>query len=308
MEPCNSPTLAAMRYVDYDEAMATLSPAAAVQAVRDALLSGFDPATDSQRQKVGLPHGEMHLLPSALDGAVGVKVLGIQPPGSTVDVPLIQGSYLLMGGETLTPEWLIDAAALTTLRIPAVAVAWVLSLLDDPVNAVIFGTGAQGLGHAATLEDVLDVSCTFVSRTRPDGFAYPWAEAGTSAADEAVAGAELVVTATSSPSPILSAEHLRDGAIVLAVGAHTTDTRELDTDVLAGAQVIVEDVGAAKGEAGDVAIAVEEGALSWDDVVSMADVVRGDVALDTSRRIVFKTVGMPWEDLAVARALAAAAS
>ena len=72
--------------------------------------------------------------------------------------------------------------------------------------------------------------------------------------------------------------------------------------------MIVEDVGAAKGEAGDVAIAVEEGALSWDDVVSMADVVRGDVALDTSRRIVFKTVGMPWEDLAVARALAAAAS
>ncbi|MBC3179752.1 ornithine cyclodeaminase family protein [Corynebacterium lujinxingii] len=297
-----------MRYVDYDEAMATLSPAAAVQAVRDALLSGFDPATDPQRQKVAFPHGEMHLLPSALDGAVGVKVLGIQPPGSTVDVPLVQGSYLLMGGETLTPEWLIDAAALTTLRTPAVAVAGVLSLLDDPVNAVIFGTGAQGHGHARTLEDLLDVSCTFVSRTRPDGFAYPWVEAGSAAADEAVAGADLVVTATSSPSPILSAEHLRDDAIVLAVGAHTTDTRELATDVLDGAQVIVEDLEAAKREAGDVAIAVEEGALAWDDVVSMADVVRGNVSLNTSRRIVFKTVGMPWEDLAVARALAAAAS
>ena len=308
MEPCNSPTLAAMRYVDYDEAMATLSPAAAVQAVRDALLSGFDPATDPQRQKVALPHGEMHLLPSALDGAVGAKVLGIQPPDSTVDVPLVQGSYLLMGGETLTPEWVIDAAALTTLRTPAVAVAGVLSLLDDPVNATIFGTGAQGLGHAATLEDLFEVSCTFVSRTRPDGLDYPWVEAGSSAADEAVAGAGLVVTATSSPSPILSAEHLRDDAIILAVGAHTTDTRELDIDVLAGAQVIVEDVDAAKREAGDVAIAVEEGALSWDDVVSMADVVRGDVSLDTSRRIVFKTVGMPWEDLAVARALAAAAA
>ena len=308
MEPCNAPYTGRMRYVDYDEAMATLSPAAAVQAVRDALLSGFDPATDPQRQKVALPHGEMHLLPSALDGAVGVKVLGIQPPGSSVDVPLVQGSYLLMGDETLTPEWLIDAAALTTLRTPAVAVAGVLSFLDDRLNAVIFGTGAQGLGHAATLEDVLDVSCTFVPRTRPDGFTYPWAEAGTSAADEAVAGAGLVVTATSSPSPILSAEHLRDDAIILAVGAHTTDTRELDTDVLEGAQVIVEDVSAAQREAGDVAIAVEEGALSWDDVVSMADVVRGVVSLDTSRRIVFKTVGMPWEDLAVARALAAAAS
>lgn len=107
-----------MRYVDYDEAMVALPPKAAVEAIRAALLSGFDPANDPQRQKVALPHGEMHLLPSTLDGAVGVKVLGIQPAGSTIDVPLVQGSYLLMGGETLTPQLLIDAAALTTLRTP----------------------------------------------------------------------------------------------------------------------------------------------------------------------------------------------
>lgn len=51
-----------------------------------------------------LRHGEMHLLPSALDDAVGVKVLEIPPVGSTVDVPLVQGAYLLMDGEALTPE------------------------------------------------------------------------------------------------------------------------------------------------------------------------------------------------------------
>lgn len=140
-----TPTLAPMRYVDYDEAMAALPPKAAVEAVREALLSGFDPATDPERQKVALPHGEMHLLPSALDGAVGVKVLGIQPAGSTIDVPLVQGAYLLMGGETLTPQWLIDAAALTTLRTPAVSVAGVFDLLrasGSPLHVAIFGTGA----------------------------------------------------------------------------------------------------------------------------------------------------------------------
>ena len=52
-----------------------------------------------------------------------------------------------------------------------------------------------------------------------------------------------------------------------------------------------------------MAIAVEKGALSWDDVVTMVDVVRGEVALDPARRVVFKTVGMPWEDLAVARVI-----
>ena len=60
-------------------------------------------------------------------------------------------------------------------------------------------------------------------------------------------------------------------------------------------------MGAARREAGDVAIAVEKGALAWDDVVTMADVARGEVALDPARRVVSKTVGMPWEDLAVAR-------
>ncbi len=75
-------------------------------------------------------------------------------------------------------------------------------------------------------------------------------------------------------------------------------------DVLRGAQVIVEDVGAARREAGDVAIAVEKGAIAWDEVVTMAEVVRGEVAMNPAKRVVFKTVGMPWEDLAVAKVVA----
>ena len=228
-----------------------------------------------------------------------------------MDVPFIQGSYLLMGGKTLTPEWVIDAAALTTLRTPAVSVAGVVDLLrgsSGPLDVVIFGTGAQGVGHAETIADVLDgmreVLFTFISRNEPEDFPYEWLETGTPAADEVVGKAGLVVTATSSPETILSVEALREDVVVLAVGAHTTDTRELHENVLAGAQVIVGDSGAAQREAGDVAIAVEKGARSWDDVIPMVDVVRGDVTLDPTRRIVFKTVGMPWQDLAVARALA----
>lgn len=112
-----------MHNLSSDEVLSAVAPRAAVDALREVLQGGFDPATDPHRQKVALPHGEMHLLPSALDGAVGVKALGIQPAGSTVDVPLVQGSYLLMGGKTLTPEVVMDAAALTEVRTPAVAVA-----------------------------------------------------------------------------------------------------------------------------------------------------------------------------------------
>ena len=136
---------------------------------------------------------------------------------------------------------------------------------DAPLHVAIFGTGAQGLGHAETISDVLDgvrdVTFTFVSRREPEGFPYRWVRAGTPAADQCVSEAGLVVTATSSPAPILDARNLRDNAIILAVGAHTADTRELSEDILAGAQVVVEELGAAGREAGDVAVGVEKRAL-----------------------------------------------
>ena len=86
-----------MRYVSSGAVLSALTPRDAVDALRKVLKGGFDPATDPHRQKVALPHGEMHLLPSALDEVVGVKVLGIQPARSQVDASLLQGSYLLMG-------------------------------------------------------------------------------------------------------------------------------------------------------------------------------------------------------------------
>ena len=303
-----------MRFISHDQVLATLTPAAAVAALRDTLAEGFDPSTDPLREKVQLPHGEMHLMPSATGDAVGVKILGIQPTGSAEDVPLVQGSYLLMGAKTLTPHTLIDATSLTALRTPAASIASVVDLLtvsDEPLDVAIFGTGAQGLGHAATLESVFDgvreVRITFVSRTEPEDFAYEWVESGTDVAKEAVKHAGLVITATTAPTPILHARDLGERAIVLAVGAHTADTRELAADVFEGAQVIVEDPTVAYREAGDVVLATEEGTISREDLVTMAQVVRGEVELARDRRVVCKTVGMPWQDLATAQAIAAAA-
>ena len=67
-----------MRYLSSDEVLSAVAPRVAVEAVREVLKGGFDPTTDPHRQKVALLHGEPHLLPSALDDEVGVKVLEIQ--------------------------------------------------------------------------------------------------------------------------------------------------------------------------------------------------------------------------------------
>ena len=85
-------------------------------------------------------------------------------------------------------------------------------------------------------------------------------ESGSAQADDVLGRAGLVVVATSAGEPVVVDRQLRDDVTVLAVGTYTVDTRELHEDVLRGAQVIVEDVGAARREAGGVAIAVEKGA------------------------------------------------
>lgn len=182
-----------MRYLTSDEVPTAVPPRDAVDALREVLKGGFDPATDPHRQKVALLQGEMHPLPSALDGAVGVKVLGIQPAGSDVDVPLVQGAYLLMGGEMLTPEVVMDAAALAEVRTSAVAVAGVLDRLrasSESLECAIVGAGVQGRAHARTVEDVFEgmreASVTFISWSEPAGLPYLWVESGSAQADEAL--------------------------------------------------------------------------------------------------------------------------
>lgn len=81
---------------------------------------------------------------------------------------------------------------------------------------------------------------------------------------------------------------------------------QLDGALLARSTVVVEDISTALREAGDVVLAITEGTLNADTLVRMRDVVLGTVSPLDDRPLVVKTVGMAWEDLAVAEAVVAA--
>jgi ornithine cyclodeaminase len=93
--------------------------------------------------------------------------------------------------------------------------------------------------------------------------------------------------------------------VVIAVGSHEPDARELDAPLLARATVVVEDIATALREAGDVVLAIAEGTLTPHDLVPMRHVLTGAITLPADRPLVFKSVGMSWQDLAVAAAVAA---
>ncbi len=90
----------------------------------------------------------------------------------------------------------------------------------------------------------------------------------------------------------------------MAPAPMTTDARELATDLVASATVIVEDMDATLREGGDIIQPLNEDALRTSDLLSYADVVSGKVQVARDKPIVFKFTGMPWEDLALAEAIA----
>ena len=299
-----------MRYLDAD-AVAALGYAAAVEAVSSALRGGLDPAADPSRVPVPLTHGQFLLMPSespGSPGSAGVKVATVAPGNAELGLPRVQAVYLLFDRTTLALRAVLDGTALTTLRTPAVSVAAVLPRLPDrPLHVAVVGAGPQATGHVAALSAVREAaSVTYLVRD-PARAPFDAVALATGPADDALRAADVIVCATSARSPVLDSELVRDDAVVVAVGSHEPDARELDAALLGRSTVVVEDVGTALREAGDVVLALAEGALAEADLVTMVDVVTGRTEVPQDRPLVFKSVGMAWEDLVVAEAVERAA-
>ena len=115
--------------------------------------------------------------------------------------------------------------------------------------------------------------------------------------------ADVVVWATSARQPVLDGTALADHAVVIAVGSHEPDAREVDAALCRRATVVVEDRATALREAGDIVLAADGGAIQPADLILMRDFVTSATAAPIDRPLLFKSVGMSWQDLVVATAV-----
>jgi ornithine cyclodeaminase len=253
-------------------------------------------------------------MPAQSASSVGVKLATVAPGNPARGLPRISAVYVLFDAATLRPTHLLDGVALTNLRTPAVSVAAVkpcLDLLEEPLRVVAFGGGPQGLGHLETIAAVHPVAAAAVVVRQPDRVELPELQFSTRVltADDASVSrlldeAHLVVCATTARTPLFDSRRLGDRAIVIAVGSHEPDAREVDAAFCARACVIVEDRQTALRECGDVIQAIAENALGPDDLVPLREVARG-VRTPAEEPVFFKGSGMSWEDLVVAEAVLA---
>ncbi|MFD6228768.1 ornithine cyclodeaminase family protein [Streptomyces sp. NPDC060232] len=295
---------------------ALLGPAEAADALAAALRGGLDPEDCPPRSAVAVPGGgELLLMPAASGAYAGVKIAGVAPGNPARGLPRITGSYLLLDGPTLRPLARMDGAALTALRTPAVSALALrhLAPAGRPLRLVLFGSGPQAYGHLeAVLAERELAEVVVVARNREGAerlaahartLGPPAARSGT---PHDVADADLVVCCTTAREPLFDGRLVRPGAVVVAVGSHEPTARETDTALVRRAAVYVESRAAALREAGDLLVPEAEGAIGPGHITgTLADLVAGRLPTGGERGCpqLFKSVGMAWEDLAVAVAL-----
>jgi len=119
---------------------------------------------------------------------------------------------------------------------------------------------------------------------------------------EAVVGADVIVLATSSPSPVLENGWVKPGAHVISVGACRPTQREMDPALTTRARLFVDSRAAALVESGDVVMGMNEGRFSAEHIVAeLGEVVNGAEGRRSDTEVtIFKSLGMAVEDVTAA--------
>jgi ornithine cyclodeaminase/alanine dehydrogenase-like protein (mu-crystallin family) len=209
---------------------------------------------------------------------------------------------------------ILEANRLGQLRTGAATAVAVEFLAAPDVHEMgLFGTGWQAEGQLEAVAEVRNLRQVFVygrDHGRREDFAQRMAQqleieiVPVDRPQEAAEEVPLVITATSSREPVFDGSRLMAGTLVCAVGSNWWNKAEVDSHVVRLADNIVCDsIDACRHEAGDFRDAIERGIFHWGRAVDLCDVVAGRcVGRKTKSSIVlFKSVGMALEDLAVGK-------
>jgi ornithine cyclodeaminase/alanine dehydrogenase-like protein (mu-crystallin family) len=262
-------------------------------------LADFSSGTVVQPVRTMLPvaehQGFLGLMPAYTGSALGAKLVAFYPRNTSV--PTHHATILLFEPETGEPLVTMDGRLITEVRTAAVSAVATNHLARAAASVLaIIGSGVQARSHLEALRLVREFREVRVwSPRRAAAFAEEHGVDAAASAEEAVRGADVVVTATTSPTPVLSGEWLSPGAHINAVGAPRPDWRELDDEVLRRAKVYVDSREAAIKESGDV-IAAREVLAEIGEVISGAEQGRRSAEEVT----LFKSLGLAVEDVATA--------
>jgi alanine dehydrogenase len=203
--------------------------------------------------------------------------------------------FMLYDAKTAQPLALMEANHLGQIRTGA-ASGYVTDLLANPQAKTlgIIGSGFQARTQLEAIRAVRPIHAVRVwsrSEEKRRQFAEECAVTAVDSAEQAVRGADIVVTATNSKEPVLESKWIAPGTMINAMGSNVANRRELPADLVQRADVIaVDSIEQAKTEAGDLLLANH-----WANVIELKDV---QPHFDPAKITVFKSLGLGVEDVA----------
>lgn len=284
-----------------EQALAKFARGEAVQPVRLSLST-----TDGS--------GILALMPAQLtDIGLGYKAVTIFGGNAELGLPTHLATIALHDPQTGAPIALMDGTRITEVRTAAVSAVATRQLSQTDARVLtIIGTGVQARAHARAIVCVRELAeIRIVGRRRETAEAVA-AElrdeldapvVGGDSAAQALDGADVVVTATASSTPVFAAADLPAGTHINAVGACTPGARELPAATVAAARLFVDDRRAALAEAGDLLLAIADGAVDEGHIAgTLGEVIIGQKPgrTDDAQVTIFESLGLGVEDVAAA--------
>ncbi|HLZ68725.1 MAG TPA: ornithine cyclodeaminase family protein, partial [Dehalococcoidia bacterium] len=246
--------------------------------------------------------------------ALGAKLVSVYPGNTARGLESHYGAVIVFDPESGRPAALMDGTFITTARTAAVSAVSVQQLArPEAAVLAIIGAGVQARAHLWALAGSRPFrEARIASRTPEHARALaaaaaphlPFPVRAVDAAQAAVAGADVIVTATSAAQPVLQRAWLRAGVHIVAVGSSTPEARELDSETVRDALLVVDSRTGALNEAGDVLTPLQEGLFDEAHIhAELGELLAGKrPGRGSAEQItLYKSLGLAVQDVAAAR-------
>jgi len=292
-------------YISEHEVRATLTYEALIPAIRQALIDYSAGLVDQPARMVlrannaeGIRNGWFAVMPVIAGDVMGVKTVTFYPANAERGLHTHMAVIELLQRSTGEPLAVMDGRVITEMRTAAVSAVALDALAPATATSLgILGSGVQARSHIEAFRRVRPALNEIRIWSRTAAHAEQLAEetGARAVCIQEAAAADVVLTVTSSPTPVLEGRWLGPQSLVLAVGATGASLRELDDEVMRSCFIVADSCSCAERESGDIR-------LSGSTVqTEIGEVLSGQIAAPTGKRILFKSVGMAIEDLVGAR-------
>ncbi len=288
-------------YIPEEEVRQLLTYDALIPAIRAALIDYSAGKVDQPPRAILRPgpNDWFAVMPVIHGDVMGMKSVTFFPGNSALNLHTHNAVISLFSRTTGLPLAVMDGRWITAMRTAAVSAVALERLAGPGVTSLgILGAGVQARSHFEALRKVrpslTDIRIWSRNPARAEALSAESQARATSI--EEAASADVVLTATASPTPILEGRWLSPHALILAVGAVGSHLRELDDEAARTSWVVAESRQSIQRESGDIILS---GATVQAEIGEI--LANPSHPIPRNRRILFKSVGMAIEDLVAAR-------